>query len=228
MFLLALSVAPGFAISIFIYYRDKFKKEPLTILLFSFLLGMLAIMPAILLEEIDSNFSYAINNYYLSNFISAFLVVAFSEEFCKFIMLKWYSYRHKSFDEPFDGIVYSVIISMGFATLENWMYIMDGGLEVGVWRMFTAVPAHAVNAVMIGHYVGLQKLYPNKKYLQWIGLLLSVIFHGSYDYFLFISNNSLIIMGALIALVSGIIASFYAIRIHKKINQDLNRNEFLL
>ena len=70
----------------------------------------------------ESVFKVSISKTAFENF--SYAVVGFSEEASKFLGLRFYSYRQKSFDEPLDGIVYSVMVSMGFATLENVMYVM--------------------------------------------------------------------------------------------------------
>jgi RsiW-degrading membrane proteinase PrsW (M82 family) len=104
---------------------------------------------------------------------------------------------------------------MGFAALENVMYVMQGGLTVGVLRMFTAIPAHAMFAVLMGYWVGRAKM-ENKPYLNWVGLGSAVIFHGLYDLFLLSNYIPGQLVGALISLVVGILFARSAIRIHSK------------
>ena len=118
--LLAMAVAPGLAIAIFVYWKDKFESEPRNILIFSFFLGMVAILPAIYLEELGLSWVPPVSEM-LRVFIIAFIVVGASEELSKFVMLRFYAYRKKEFNEPFDGITYAVMVSMGFATLGNIM-----------------------------------------------------------------------------------------------------------
>ena len=85
-------------------------------------------------------------------------MVALTEE-AKFIALRYYAFRNKNFNEPFDGIIYAVYISMGFAFV-NILYVSQGGMQVAILRTFTAVPAHAMFAVMMGYYAGLASLLP--------------------------------------------------------------------
>lgn len=214
--LLGLALAPGVAIMLYIYERDKIKKEPPASLAICFVLGMVATVPAILLESIGGYITEFLNTGFLTQqAIQAFVVVALSEEGSKYFFLKRYAYRLKSFDEPFDGIVYAVFIGMGFATLENVLYVMNGDMSTAMWRMFTAVPAHGTFAVIMGHYSGLAKLRsPQTAYLS-LGLGLAVLFHGAYDYFLFISNRNLLFVGAWISLLFALWLSFRAIRLHR-------------
>jgi RsiW-degrading membrane proteinase PrsW (M82 family) len=146
--------------------------------------------------------------------------VALVEEFSKYIFVRGILYRNPNFNEPFDGIVYSVMVGMGFATLENVMYVEDGGWSVAVLRMFTAVPAHAAFAVLMGYYLGLAKFVHHKSHYGWYGLLIASIFHGAYDYFWFIGQvNGVwagIWIGAIVSLVVGVMLSKRAIKIHQE------------
>ncbi|MDB9883264.1 PrsW family glutamic-type intramembrane protease, partial [Bacteroidia bacterium] len=101
-----------------------------------------------------------------------------------------------------------------FAAIENVMYVMQGGFAVGVMRMFTAVPAHATFAVLMGYWVGRAKM-ENKPYLNWLGLGSAVLFHGLYDVFLLSEYVPGQLIGALISLVVGIVFARSAVRIHR-------------
>ena len=129
-------------------------------------------------------------NHLLDVFIKAFFVVGLVEEFSKYVVVRYIAQRNKEFDEPFDGIVYAVMVSMGFATLENILYVYSYGYETGVLRAFTAVPAHATFAVLMGYFMGKAK-FSNRTYVfNLTGLLAATLFHGAYDFFLFIAVRS--------------------------------------
>ncbi|MCH8331616.1 MAG: PrsW family intramembrane metalloprotease, partial [Bacteroidetes bacterium] len=143
LILLALSLAPGVVIIAFIYIQDKHEKEPAKLLIQSFFLGVISIAPAIALETIGEALGFGVSSSIIGTAIFAFLVVGFSEEFSKFIFLDRFAYPKPDFNEPFDGIVYAVMISMGFATAENIMYVVGSdsfgqGVSTGLLRMFTA------------------------------------------------------------------------------------------
>jgi RsiW-degrading membrane proteinase PrsW (M82 family) len=96
-----------------------------------------------------------------------------------------YPYRQPFFNEPFDGILYAVVIAMGFATFENVLYASRFNLNALVLRAFTAVPAHASFAVIQGYFIGKAKFKPEKKWkLISMGLLASICLHGFYDFFI--------------------------------------------
>ncbi len=222
MGLLALAIAPGIAICIFIYLKDKYNKEPLGLLVMSFILGMLTIIPAIVLEKKFGLSIDALGGASLSSVaLFAYSVVALSEEGCKFLVLRLYCYPKKAFDDPFDGIMYAVVVSMGFATLENIGYVLEHGIGTGITRMFLSVPAHATFAVLMGYHVGLAKFYPARRgwYLL-LGILWPVIFHGTFDFFLFIGNSLLHFAGALASFIIAIYLSRRAIRKKQVISKN--------
>ncbi|MGZ8561661.1 MAG: GNAT family N-acetyltransferase, partial [Flavisolibacter sp.] len=233
MLLLALAIAPGLAICLFIFYRDTHDEEPALNLGMSFIWGMLTIIPALLLElAFDGLTDLSI----IGIIINAFVFVALIEEGMKFLPLRFYAFRQKSFDEPLDGIVYGVMVAMGFATVENMMYAFQYGMPTVVMRMFTAVPAHATFGILMGYYAGLAKFDPvNRRILLLKGLGLAVLAHGFYDAFLFLNENTwihqyiskelagiLLFSGAVTSLVVAIIFSRRLVRQHRLISSSLH------
>ncbi|GDX51079.1 protease PrsW [Bacteroidota bacterium] len=217
MILIALALAPGLAIMIFIYWKDKFDREPKRLLALSFLLGAISIIPAIVLEEFFSGYSKSIPIYLLSNAVNAVLVVGLAEEGSKYFMTRYFLYPHKSFNEPFDGITYSVMVSMGFATVENLIYVLNnGGMETALLRMVTAVPAHATFGVVMGYYLGLKKFDTLNRNFGLKAIAYAALLHGAYDFFLFINYYPGMAIGALLSLRYGIVFSQKAIRLHQQ------------
>jgi protease PrsW len=186
LLLILLAILPNFAIIYWIYQQDRFEKEPFSMLFKAFVVGCASTIPAMLLqiqfrgwENGDSLWETA---------VFAFAVVGMTEELSKFILLRLFVYPSDEFNEPMDGIVYAVMVSMGFATVENLMYVLDtdnSGIRTAIGRAFTAVPAHAAFAVLMGSYIGLAKFVPEKRHTyMFTGLFLAVFFHGLYDFFL--------------------------------------------
>ncbi len=215
LILLALAVAPGLAIVLFIYEKDKLDREPLHLLVKSFFLGAISIIPAALLETAAEYYGIA-QSMDMDTTAHYALAVGLSEELSKFVFLMWFAYPKKEFNEPFDGITYGVMIAMGFATLENVFYVMDGGLSVAIVRMFTAVPAHATFGVIMGYFVGLAKFRHQRSisFPKVAALVTAAGLHATYDFCLFMKNVPLLIIGALVALIAGIYFSLKAIRMH--------------
>jgi RsiW-degrading membrane proteinase PrsW (M82 family) len=220
MNLLLLAIAPVLIIIIYIYIKDKYEKEPKRLLLMSFGLGAIISVIVTTLLYIIFDFLIPLTNEHsvAQQFIKAFFVVGLSEEFSKYIIVRYYSQPRRAFNEPFDGIIYAVMVSMGFAATENILYVLQGGYEVGVLRAFTAVPAHATFAILMGYYMGLAKFSKHKVKMNFTGLFLAVAFHGAYDFFLFIDFIPGLWVGAFISLIVGIILARKAIRKHQEVS----------
>ena len=153
----------------------------------------------------------------LHSFISCVIGIGLVEEYSKFIFVRHYTYRKDDFNEPFDGIVYCVMVSMGFATVENILYAYQYG-EVTAWmRMFTAVPMHAIFAIIMGYYMGIQKHYGKRNYAL-IGLLYAALLHGVYDFVLMSPEVPLGIqtLGFIACIIFGVRVSRKSIRIHQE------------
>ena len=221
MGLLALAIAPGLAICLFIYYKDKYNKEPVWMLLFAFFLGVLSILPAVIIQLSSGiDIEQIQNKGALSVAFFAYCVVAMSEEGSKFLMLRLFLYPRKHFDDPFDGIVYAVMVGMGFATIENIGYVYQHGVGTGILRMFLSVPAHGTFAVLMGYFTGFAKFSKNKKmYYFFLALLLPVLFHGTFDFFIFIGSQSLLALGAIVSFILALVLSFKAISKKQEISR---------
>lgn len=191
MLLIALAVAPGIAVCLFIYSLQRLGKASMRYLVTAFLLGAAATGPALVTQLLSVDVrNDPWHHSILAYLWYAFGVVALSEEGCKFLVLRFYAYPKKIFREPFDGVIYGVMIGMGFATVENIEYVRQFGLETGVSRFFLAIPAHASFAILMGYPVGRAK-FSNAHSLGLLlkGLGVAVLFHGSFDFFLFLQQS---------------------------------------
>jgi len=226
--LLALTIAPGIGIGIYIHWRDRFDREPRTLLLKSFLFGMLAIIPPVIIQLIADVLGFNSKVNIANTAFYAFIIVALSEELSKYAVLRMYAFPKKEFNEPFDGITYSVMIAMGFATLENIFYVFDGdverGVEVAMLRMVTAVPAHAADAVLMGYFAGLAKFRHDGQSLQVTAVMVAVIAHGMYDFFIFLEHLGLVALGAFVVLAAAITLAMRAIKLHNIRSPFYNNN----
>jgi RsiW-degrading membrane proteinase PrsW (M82 family) len=195
---LYLALAPALAIALYIYWKDKNEKEPITYLTGFFLLGALTCIPAGITNSIGGTvlgFEHGQSHGLVRSFFMAFFVVGLGEELFKFLALMFVAFRMKNFNEPFDGIVYSVMIGLGFASLENIMYVFEGGIGVAFMRTLTAVPMHAAFGIIMGYYVGKAKFLKGDRQTETaiLGLAWAIFFHGAYDFCLF-QNASVILL----------------------------------
>ena len=215
--LLALALAPCAAIGLYIYFKDKYEREPISLVAMSFFLGVASTVVTLVLSWPIGRMLPIDEKDLSAQAIHAFLLVALIEEFSKFIFIRWVLYPNKNFNEPYDGIVYAVSVGLGFAGLENVLYVMGSanGIATGLLRMFTAVPAHATFAVLMGYFMGIAKFEKGKAHYVWYGLGAATIFHGAYDYFWFISYLPGLWTGAIASLAIGVFLSRKAIRMHQ-------------
>lgn len=234
MLLLALAIAPGLAICVYIFLRDQYNREPRKHLLICFFLGFLSALLAVgaeygLIRFFKLNPAESIWNAVLM----AFVMVAFVEEWSKYVMVRGYAFGKPEFDEPFDGIVYSVMVGMGFATVENIAYVMQYGYSTAFMRMFLSVPAHASFAIIMGYYMGKAKFAGRRRFLMLlIGLFWASFWHGMYDLFLFLQDNKMVKLYLSDGLLfGGAIGSFLlaahlarrAMREHMNLSRDMHR-----
>ncbi|WFS62811.1 PrsW family glutamic-type intramembrane protease [Pseudodesulfovibrio thermohalotolerans] len=182
--LFLMAVVPS-AVLLWLFLSNDRYPEPAGALISTFLLGVLIVLGIYLLYPFLSLIASALpsDNPYLMGAGQAFLMAALPEECFKLIALRRYCVNHPAFDEPMDGIVYGVTVSLGFATAENLLYVLDGGLNVAVGRAFLAVPCHALVGAVMGYHVGLAAFSRGERagrYLKALGL--AVLFHGLYDF----------------------------------------------
>lgn len=183
------AVLPAIILLRYIYKHDTIEKEPAGLMILLILMGVAAALCASVLEVIGQSVLniVAVPGTRLHTVLLAFLVVAAVEEGTKFWLMKRRTWNHPAFNYRFDGIVYAVTVSLGFAAYENIQYVLHYGLSVALPRALLAVPGHMSFAVCMGIYYGRAKVCERwgdvkeaKKHL-WTGYLFSVFLHGFYD-----------------------------------------------
>ncbi len=188
--LIFLAVLPGIVLFAMIQRQDKIEKEPPGLLLKLFLGGALTTASAmlfgwlggeLLLDGLDSeSIEYLL--------IDNFLITALVEEGGKYYVLKKTTWRHPAFNYTFDAVVYAVTAALGFAVLENVLYVMSGGIGTALLRAVVAVPGHAFDGVYMGYYYGLAKsAWTNGERREMRSCLrkalwVPVLLHGFYDF----------------------------------------------
>jgi len=184
MNLFIISLAPIVVIAFYIYFRDKYEKEPLGMLLLSLFAGGIITIPIVLIEMSFEKLNPFTDQIFSATY-NAFIVAGLTEEMFKWIAIVLLIWKNKNFNERFDGIVYAVFVSLGFAMVENILYVFSNGFNTGLIRAFTAVPFHASCGIFMGFYFGIAKFDSSRKgYYLFLALFLPIIFHGIYDFFL--------------------------------------------
>jgi RsiW-degrading membrane proteinase PrsW (M82 family) len=212
------AVVPSLLLLWYIYARDR-NPEPRGLLLKTFLLGAAICAPvipvAIWLESLGREWQTGV---WSTALVRAFLGAAIPEELFKYLVLRRYVWNKPAFDEPLDGVVYGATASLGFATLENILYVGDGGLEVAVLRALTAVPEHAFTGVIMGAFLGRARFAQDEGQrfrLLAAGLGWAILLHGAYDAFLMTETAF-----ALLALPSLLVAVRWGRGLYKELQRE--------
>lgn len=178
--------APGLALLSFFYLKERFDHEPISMVLRMFLFGALLVFPIMVLQY---TFSEAMQ---VTPILQAYLNSALLEEFFKWFILFFVAYHLVEFDQHYDGIIYSVAVSLGFATVENLLYLYIHGVHEAFMRALLPVSSHALFGVIMGYYLGKGKFTKDlkkRKILLMYSLLTPIFLHGTYNYILIKGNE---------------------------------------
>lgn len=188
------ALAPVAVLIYYIYRRDKYQKEPVKELLKAFGLGIMSVFASLLISTpLGSMGIYGNEPSTLWGALStSFFGAAVPEEIAKFLMFWLLVRKNRFFDERMDGIVYASVVSLGFAAVENIMYLVsnyESWLAVGISRALFSVPAHFFFGVLMGYYYSLYRFCPSEsKAYGWLILGAPIIAHGLFDTVLFSVN----------------------------------------
>lgn len=197
--LIMLAITPILVYILWAYLKDKYEKEPIMTLSKFFVLGAIISILGIVIEEllikvnVFDKYSYIL--------YMAFIVAGLTEEGLKAIVLIPNLLREKHFNEKLDGIIYSIFLSLGFATVENIIYIFFEDIrsvfEVGLIRAVVSIPAHVMFGITMGYYISKYKFNndstPKKEYLV-MAILAPILLHGVFNFILMIPDRWSIIM----------------------------------
>jgi len=178
--LIVVALAPIVFLAWFVYTRDRYEREPRRLIVKTFLLGAVLVVPVIVAELLGSLFlpPSADPVALLLHFL---LVVALVEESSKYVAVRISVYGSREFNEPMDGLVYGAIAGLGFAAPENLLYVLSRGAALGVIRAILSVPGHALWGSLIGYYLALQK-FTGARRAGLVGLSVAVTLHTIFDY----------------------------------------------
>ena len=197
--LLLISILPVILIGTYIYVKDK-NKEPFGIIVKLFFGGILSVLIVFVITLILYELfpSFTTEGIMASSLVGKFFKILFGiaivEEGSKWLMTYLFSYHSKHFDEFYDIVLYSVFTALGFACFENILYVFQNGLTTGIFRLFTAVPAHCFFGIVMGEYLGVAKIgdVNSDGKIKAKGLTLSILlptlFHCIYDFLAFIGT----------------------------------------
>ena len=229
--LIGAALLPAIVLCIYIFIKDRAEKEPAGLLIRLLVFGVLISIPAIFFESVlQSLFDIAFASQlveteeglvcqgplrYLYYACEGFIVAAFVEESLKWTALYFTTRRNKNFNSLFDGLIYSVFVSLGFAGFENILYVLQYGWGTAIMQAVTSIPGHMFFAVFMGYFYSMWHMnekagaverqlkgmgvipsesieFSGKKHLA-LSLLIPILIHGLYDYCLMVGDYILII-----------------------------------
>ena len=222
--LIAAAVIPAVVLLVKVYKVDHLDKESPRLLWNLVVRGVIATVFAMLTEWIGEFVlsSFVQEQTVLYNFLLYFIVVAVSEEGFKYLLMKQRTWKDPEFNFQFDGVVYAVFVSLGFALWENISYVLMYGFGTALIRAVTAVPGHACFGVFMGAWYGLAKKYESygmhsqSKTCRVVALLSSIVLHGCYDFTASIENHNY----AWIFVAFVVVMFIVAFRLVKKLSQN--------
>ena len=188
--LVAAAVLPAAALMIRVYRLDRLEAEPQGLLWRLVLMGVISALLAMAEEAALTGLLNitVTENEGLYVFLMYFVIVAYAEETSKYLLLRRSTWRSPEFNCRFDGVVYAVFVSLGFAVFENILYVFHYGMQTALLRAVTAIPGHACFGVFMGVFYGMERGYENRGAAQAASIcrvltvVLPAALHGAYDY----------------------------------------------
>lgn len=193
---LSILISPILAIVILSYLKKYYGKSRFKVLLNSFFLGGLAVVIPLGFQLIANEMGYDnIKNLKRILFYS-FILIGFFSELGKFLILRYYVYPKEKFDGPSDGIIFSIVIALGFSIVANILYVFDifdsANLNPTIAHAYTSGLANIFFAIVMGFFIGMAKLGHNSFLNTTGGLASAVLFHGLYDFCLITRDYKLL------------------------------------
>ncbi len=182
------AAAPTIALVMFLLFTDRYDKEPKRLLILVFVLGMVVTLPTLIAEIVGQMFN--VFDGLAGKLFEAFVIIGLAEEFFKRLVVSKTVFRHPAFDERLDGIIYCGIAALGFATLENFVYILSySGTSPHIWitRGLLSVPTHMLLGITMGYYLSMAKFCSDPRRCAGYyrkSLFIPALLHGTFDFLL--------------------------------------------
>ncbi|TGB04509.1 glutamic-type intramembrane protease PrsW [Halobacillus salinus] len=180
------AISPAVAIMTFIYLSKKIELEPLPLIVRMFIIGVIMVFPIMFIQ-----YAFEVEGVFQSPLLRSFFLAGLIEEFFKWFFLLFVVYQHSDFDHHYDGIIYAVAISLGFATIENVIYLFSNGIEIAILRAVFPVSSHALFGIIMGYYMGKAKFAEaHRTRCLVLALFIPVSLHTVYDFIITVFEQS--------------------------------------
>lgn len=207
LILVCAALLPAIVLCIYVFKKDRVEKEPIGLLIRLLIYGAVSCFPAAFIEGILGGFidqTFGGGSVYVYTFVTMFFGVALVEEGCKWIGLNWLTRKNPEFNCLFDGMIYSIFVSLGFAALENVLYVLSYGIGNAIMRAVLSVPGHMFFAVLMGYYYSRAHITEKAAYIEadlvqkgyitqvgapfsakrdkFMSVLMPIVAHGTYNF----------------------------------------------
>ncbi|PYZ95320.1 PrsW family intramembrane metalloprotease [Salipaludibacillus keqinensis] len=183
--IITVAFAPAIALLIFFYLKDEFEQEPIIMVVRCFLFGALLVFPVMFVQFAIQEEAGVVSSYFIS-----FIQVSLTEEFMKWFIVLITVFYHVHFNQRYDGIVYATAVALGFASVENVLYIFVNGLDTAFFRAVFPVTSHALFGVVMGYYFGRAKFNRTHRYhYLFLALFIPYLLHSLYNLILLTFNQ---------------------------------------
>lgn len=203
----AAGFVPAIIWLIFWLFEDRRRPEPRRLVIRTFFVGMIAVPIVLPLEKMAVDAGVPVG-------FSLFFIWSFIEEMTKFVLAGIFILRSSAVDEPIDIPIYFITIALGFAALENTLFLMspiaDGKLlesiVTGNLRFIGASLIHVLSSAIIGGALAFAyyRELPYKIWFGAIGVILAVSLHAVFN-FLIISTGAANILTVFLGVWVGIL-----------------------
>lgn len=212
--LIFLAILPSALLAIRVYSYDHIEKEPIGLLAKVFFFGMLSCIPAAIIESLGEVLIYRItSSERLISILTYLVLVPSAEEFVKYRALHT-TWKRPEFNYTFDGIVYGVMAALGFATLENVLYVIEfNELSTAIMRGLFSVPLHCTCGIFMGYFYGVARgqdargSAAESRKARKLAIAIPWLIHGIYDYSLDTESAAMLILGLIFTLIIFFVAS---------------------
>lgn len=255
--IILISLVPTFVMLFLILYSDRKSREPLSLILICVFSGVFTICLSLLLGQIVlPGLNVVSTGLFTDTSFNLFriLILAMIEEYAKLFVLYIFISHNSSFDDIYDGFVYSSIIALSFAGMETLVYVFNEETisamsSLAILRDFTTIPLHLVCGIVMGHYVAIEKFSKTKTYKVrkiakslLIPTLVHTVYNAFFSFFILLFEDSdyfllIMVLFVLSVYIIGIIYIFRTKKLNdifvksgnysKKYNYLMNRKEYI-
>ena len=176
------------------YLREDAHPEPKRFLLLTFFGGVLAALVAVVVEVVflgDQSNIFSLQTGSAGHVLFVFFAIGLIEEYAKYLPVKFWITRRPDFDEPIDAMIYMITAALGFAAMENALFLipvfhkgLSAGLEIATNRFLGANLLHALSSGIVGFFLARAWFHPKRAHFIAVGIICAALLHTAFNYFI--------------------------------------------